>query len=259
MTNSKSKNTKKAKMARGSVDKAQTKLIVNNQKAIKELMGEQELKYSISFGRQVAVSFPDMITTATRRAQIVPIRIGSLTGITDNDRIGDRVSLQTIQLRYALNLANGALVAADEYNRVRIIMFWDNQPTSYPTSGIPITNPPEWSQILQTVDPGIAQQSELACLSTFDNDQWPPRYQKVYDKVHTLTSNGNTATAVGMGSRFVTGDNKFFKQYAGRKISYNRSGQVAMNRQLYFAYISDSTVAQHPFLDYFIKCTYTDS
>lgn len=259
MVKGKSNAKRNAKFARGRVDKAQTKLIQANSKAITELMGETEDKYNTTSDHQVGVSYPDMSNTAGRRVNIVPVNIGSVQGTTDNTRIGDRVSLKSIQLRYQLNLANGAVAAADEYNRVRCIMFWDNQPTTYPTSGLPARSLPEWTQIFQSIPVGLAQVPELVSLSTYQNDQWPARFTKVYDQVHTLASNGNIATAVGMGARSVTGDVKFLKRYAGRKISYNNSGSVAMNRQLYFAFISDSTVVSHPYIDFFIKCTYKDS
>ena len=255
---SKAKAKRNVKFARGKVDKAQTKLIQENSKKINELMGDTEDKFNIQSGVQLAIPFPDMTSTTGRRTNIIPILIGSLQGTVDEKRIGDRVSLQTIQLRYALNLANGAIAAADEYNRIRVLMFWDNQPVAY-TGGNPANRIPEWSQILQSVSPGLAQEPELACLSTYDNDQWPPRYQKVYDQVHTLASNGLTSTAIGLGTRSVTGDVKFFKKYAGRKIQYNRAGNVSMNRQLYLAFISDSTVISHPYVDYYTKVTYTDS
>lgn len=139
-------------------------------------------------------------------------------------------------------------------------MFWDNQPTSYPTSGNPVASVPEWPQILQTCNVGLANNPPgIAMLSTYDNDKWPPRYQKVYDQVHTLASNGNTGNRVGMGPRAVTGDVKFFKKYAGRKIQYNRAQDFPMNRQLYIAFLSDSTIIAHPYVDYFVKVTYTDS
>lgn len=259
MVKGKSNAKRNAKFARGKVDKAQTKLIQANSKAINELMGETEDKYTITAGAQVGVSYPDMSNTAGRRINIVPVPIGDIQGTTDNTRIGDRVSLKTIQLRYALNLANGVVAGADTYNRVRCIMFWDNQPTSFPTSGLPGRNPPEWTQIFQSIPIGLAQSPQLVALSTYQNDQFPARFTKVYDQVHTLASNGNVSTGVGTGARSVTGDVKFLKRYASRKISYNASGQVAMNRQLYFAFISDSTIVAHPFIDYFIKTTYTDS
>lgn len=93
---SKSKARKNIKKARGKVDKAQTTLIRDNSKKIKELMGDMEDKFNAQLGQQVAVSYPDMTTTAGRRTNIIPVFIGTVQGLTDQTRIGDRVSLQTI-------------------------------------------------------------------------------------------------------------------------------------------------------------------
>jgi len=251
---------KNMKFATGKVDKAQTKMIEANAKAIEELKGEVEDKYSTNLLQQQEVKFPTMGTTAERRLNIVPIDIGTTQGLTDNDRIGDRISLKMIQLRYQLNIANGGASRADIYNRIRVLMFWDNQPTDIPTSGLPNRSLPEWPQILQSIPIGIADQKPaLISLSTFQNDQFPSRFTKVYDQVHTLASNGNTSTNVGTGARSCTNDIKFMQTYKNRKIVYNAGGDVALNRQLYLAYISDSTVISHPYIDWFVKCTYADS
>ena len=255
------KNAKKnMKFATGKVDKAQTKMIEANAKAIEELKGEVEDKYTINQLSQQDVAFPDMGSTANRRLQIIPINIGSVVGTTDQTRIGDRVSLKMIQLRYQLNIANGAVVATDSYNRVRVLMFWDNQPTDIPTSGLPGRSLPEWPQLLQTIPVGTAgQDPNLVSLSTYQNDQFPSRFTKVYDQVHTLASNGITSTNLGTGPRSCTNDIKFMQTYKNRKIVYNAGGDVALNRQLYLAYISDSEIVMHPNIDWFVKCTYADS
>lgn len=259
MARGKSNAKKNIKFARGKVDKAQTKLIQMNSKKINELLGETEDKYNITASNGLQeIAFPSMQTAANRRLQIYPINIGSLVGTNDTSRIGDRISLKTIQLRYQLQLINGAVTSADQYNRVRVLMFWDNQPATL-LAGLPATNPPEWPQIFQSINVGLNQDPNLVSLSTYQNDQWPARFSKVYDKVHTLSSNGNVSTAIGMGARAVTGDVRFFKSYAGRKISFNAGGKVAMNRALYLAFISDSTIISHPYVDFFVKSTYTDS
>ena len=250
---------KNAKQARGKVDKAQTKMIMDNAKAIAEIKGNTELKYNTYSNFSVGVSFPDLANVAGRRTNIIPITIGGVQGEGDTDRIGDKISLKTIQLRYALNLENGAVFSADRYNRVRVLMFWDTMPyeVASVSAGQVALNYPEWNMLLQSIKVGQVDKPELACLSTKDHDM-KNRFQFIYDETHTLTSNGNTSALIGLGGRSVLGVHKFFKQYQGRLVSYRGGGTIPMNRQLYLAFISDSQAEAHPLADYFVKVQYSD-
>lgn len=255
----KAKTKRNAKQARGKVDKAQTKMILDNKKAIDEMKGNTELKYNIYSNYDVGISYPDLSTVPGRRTNIIPITIGSVVGTSDRDRIGDKVSLKTIQLRYALQLENGAVASADEYNRVRVLMFWDTMPyeVASVSAGQVALNYPEWQMLLQSVKVGVTSPPELAVLSTKDHDM-KDRFQFIYDEVHTLTSNGNTSNNIGMGARSVTNIIKNFKKYQGRLVSYRGGGTVPMNRQLYLAFISDSVAINHPYVNYYVKCQYSD-
>lgn len=257
------KKIKKAKrnlkFARGRVDKAQSKMIQANAKAIADLKGNIELKYNIYQGSNEDVKFPDMTTVAGRRTNILPVPIGVTRGLGDTERIGDSLAVKQIQFRYSLSLQNSAVVAADEYNHIRVMMFWDTIPyeVETPTAGAQALNRPEWQQVLQTMLAGVAQEPRLVHLSTKDNDLGS-RFKVIYDQVHTLSSNGNTSTGIGMGSRAVTNDVKFLKRYVGQRIQFAAGSTVPVNKQLYVAFISDSTIASHPRIDYFIKTQYQD-
>ena len=255
----KKRTARNAKQARGKVDKAQTKMILDNKRAIEEMKGNTELKYNIYSNYGVGVSFPSLDNVSGRRTNIIPITIGAVVGTGDTDRIGDKVALKTIQLRYALNLENGAVASADEYNRVRVLMFWDTMPyeVASVSAGQVALNYPEWQMLLQSIKVGELNPPELAVLSTKDHDM-KNRFQFIYDEVHTLTSNGNTSNNIGLGARSVTNIVKNFKKYQGRLISYRGGGSVPMNRQLYLAFISDSTAINHPFVNYYVKCQYSD-
>lgn len=259
MARTKKQAKRNVKQARGKVDKAQTKLIMENAKAIAEIKGNTELKYNIYEGFSVPVSYPQMINTGTRRTNIIPITIGGVQGQGDVDRIGDKVALKTIQFRYALNLVNGAVSSADNYNRCRVLLFWDTMPYEVvsPAAGNVAVNYPEWQMILQSVNVSTGGNPETACLSTKDHDM-AKRFQFIYDQVHTLSSNGITSNQLGMGARSVTNEHKFFKRYEGRLVTYKNGGNVPVNRQLYLALISDSTAIGHPECDYFIKVQYSD-
>ncbi len=103
MARGKSNAKKNIKFARGKVDKAQTKLIQMNSKKINELLGETEDKYNITASNGLTeIAFPSMQTAANRRLQIFQIPIGALVGTSDTTRIGDRISLKTIQLRLSI-------------------------------------------------------------------------------------------------------------------------------------------------------------
>lgn len=257
------KKTKQAKknlkFARGRVDKAQSKMIQANAKAIADLKGNIELKYNLFSGSNEDVSFPDMTTTGGRQTNILPVPIGVNRGLGDMERIGDSLAVKQIQFRYSLSLRNSAIAGADEYNHIRVMMFWDTIPYEVitPVGGSQALNRPEWQQVLQTMLVGLGQEPRLMHLSTKDNDLGS-RFKVIYDQVHTLSSNGNTSTGIGMGSRAVTNDVKFLKNYVGHRIQYVSGSDVPVNRQLYLAFISDSTVISHPRIDYFIKTQYQD-
>lgn len=259
MPRTKKQAKRNAKQARGKVDKAQTKMIMDNAKAIAEIKGNTELKYNTYSNYSVGISYPDLTTVPGRRTNIIPITIGGVQGEGDTDRIGDKISLKTIQLRYALQLQNGAVASADIYNRVRVLLFWDTMPyeVASVSAGQVALNYPEWQMLLQSINVGLTSPPQTACLSTKDHDM-KNRFQFIYDEVHTLTSNGNTGNQIGLGARSVTNIHKVFKQYQGRLVSYRGGGTIPMNRQLYLAFISDSTVINHPLVDYFVKVQYSD-
>lgn len=259
MARTKKQAKRNVKQARGKVDKAQTKLIMENAKAIAEMKGNTELKYNFYEAFSVPVSYPQMINVSSRRTNIIPITIGGVQGQGDTDRIGDKIALKTIQLRYALNLENGAVASADNYNRIRVIMFWDTMPyeiQSVPAGNVAV-NYPEWQMLLQSINVNNGGAPEVMALSTKDHDL-SNRFRFIYDEVHTLASNGNSSNQIGLGPRSVTNDHKFFKKYDGRLVTYKAGGNVPVNRQLYLALISDSTAIGHPLCDYFIKVQYTD-
>jgi hypothetical protein len=69
------KNAKrKASSARGKVDKAQTALIMSNNKRISALEESVEKKYNYSWGTQLGVASFDPTSSATRTAGITPAR-----------------------------------------------------------------------------------------------------------------------------------------------------------------------------------------
>lgn len=252
--------------ARTTQDRAQNKMLKEMARDINELKASVEKKFSYESNTGVAIQSWDPSTTASRSQNIFPIRIGSVQGIKDiNQRIGDVVNLKSIDFRYVLQMANGAVSPADAFNRIRVVMFWDTDPVSTTTAGAYVLDTPEWNLIFQTPSLTTAAGNTNVTISPKDHDTGK-RFQLLHDKTHTLTSNlnGNLTTAtnvsLGLGSRSVTGVNYVNKSYKiGRKLQYKDSGLIPINRSLYIGFISDSFGVNDPNVDYTIRCNYEDA
>lgn len=278
------KNKRTANKARGSTDKAQNKLIMDNKKAIDELKSDVETKYAYEvYGQQLIGSY-DGSTVAGRANQIFKVDIGENQGLTDQDRIGDKVSLKHIDLTYKLQLVNPRPSEfQDEQTTIRVMMFWDNQPNTISNAGTTQTNPVFWPQLMQVAPTAggastdIDKQLMMVSLRDWDNRK---RYNFIYDKTHTLCPTYNGAAPLslggtadpfqqtGLGSRSATGVVNFTKAYKSQKIRYTAGGAIPNNRQLYFAFLSDVSNAQgsapslsscRPQITGAIRCLYDDA
>lgn len=261
------KNAKrKVRSARGKVDKAQSALILENNKRISALEESIEDKYNYTFGTQLGVESLEMSTAQGRVRGIIPVRIGTNQGTTDVDsRVGDMINVKTINFKYNLQIANGASSAAQPVNRVRVLVFWDNDCVKPNTVGTYIANNPEWQQILQSVRTTSPSDDPSVILSPYDHDK-RNRFDFLYDEVHTLCPilNGNTTgagAALGLGSRSATNMSSYNRSYKrGRKLRYTGGGLIPNNRQLYIAYISDVQVGYpSPQINYSLKTLYQDA
>lgn len=275
------KNKKTAGFARGRVDKAQNRLITSMKKDIDELKSDVETKYAMLVINDVVGSYSGA-STASRQAQILKIDVGETQGLTDQERIGDKISLKHIDLTYNLRLVNPRPSEfQDEQTTIRVFMFWDNQPNTITTAGATNTNPVYWPQLLQLApdsggtSPDTEKQQMMISLKDWDNRK---RYSIIYDKTHTLAPTYNGAAPLGtapdnfqqtgLGARSSTGVVHFTKAYKGQKIRYTNAGSIPNNRQLYFAYLSDvsntqgsspSLSACRPLLNAGIRCLYDDA
>jgi len=261
------KNAKKnVKNARGKVDKAQSALILQNAKKISALEESIEDKYNYTFGTEIPVESLDMSTATGRTRGIIPVRIGTQQGLYDVDsRIGDMINVKTINFKYNLRIVNGAASAAQSVNRVRVLVFWDNDCVKVDTVGTYIANVPQWQQILQSVRTTSPAEDSSVILSPYDHDK-RNRFNFLYDEVHTLCPilNGNTTgpgSAMGLGSRSATNSNSYNRSYKiGRKLRYTGGGMIPNNRQLYIAFISDTqTGYPNPQVNYSLKNLYQDA
>ena len=260
-------------MATKRVDKAQNQLIKGMKKDIDELKSSVETKYSYQVISSVKVPSYDGTTDTTRKASIYPIGIGDTQGVTDsNQRIGDKVSLKHIDFKYRLNLTPATLASSFtvQQTSVRVLMFWDNQPTAIDTAGSAAVNPVYWTNLLHTCIPGATSNAQKIqdLMSEKDWDQ-RKRFSIIYDKFHTLIPTVATAPIViGQGPRAGTSVVSFSKNYKGQSIRYISSGTQAQNRQLYVALLSDSPnpvagpPAQTPapaVVSFFVRTLYEDA
>lgn len=254
---------RKAKNARGSVDKAQTALIMKNAKAISALESSIEKKYNYEYGTELGVKSLD---STDLTIGIKPVRIATTQGVQDVDgRVGDVVSVKSIMLKYSLQILNGNSTPAEAVNRVRVMMFWDNDPVKPNSSGSYVLDNPQWNQLLQTITTTSGSADPSVILSHYDHDK-RNRFSFLYDKVHTLTpilnGNGSVAgSALGLGSRSATNSDGFVKSYkVGRKMRFTGGGTIPNNRKLYIAWISTANTGYpEPQINYSLKCLYEDA
>lgn len=259
---------KKASQARGSVDKAQTSLINANAKAIASMQASIEKKFIHRYGTDLPI---EPLESTDYTLGIVPIKVGTTLGFGDaGNRIGDKITVKNIGFQYNLQTGNGSVSPAPPVTRIRVLMFWDNDPvrtSTVPSSlGAYESNPPQWNQILQSVDLTMQSGDPSVILSHHDHDK-SNRFSFLYDEIHTLTSNGNTAltsqaqSALGLGSRSATNKNGFVKSYKrGKLLSFFNGGVLTTNRQLYLATISDSGAGYPtPMISYSLKVLYEDA
>lgn len=239
------KNKRTASTARGRVDKAQNQLLKGMKRDIDELKSSIETKYSYQIISSVGIQSYDGSNDTTRQQGIYAIGIGDTQGVTDsNQRIGDKVSLKHIDFNYRLNLDPAILQASFTVAQttVRVMMFWDNQPTAIDSTGAMVTNPVYWNTLLHTCVPGttLNPQKIQDLMSEKDWDQ-RKRFSIIYNKYHTLIPTVATVPVViGQGPRSGTSVVQYSKNYKGQSIRYVSSGTKAQNRQLYVAFLSDS-------------------
>lgn len=268
------KNKKRASKATKSVDKAQNELMKSMKKQIDELSTTVETKYQITYNSKRVGSY-DGTTTASRQAQIVGIPIGVNQGLQDIERVGDQVTFKHLDLSYRVDLP---FLRATEFGpditSCRIMMFWDNQPSTVSTAGAIQTNQVYWPQLLQTAGVGASDNNAKTQLMLSQKD-WDnrKRFNIIYDKKHTLSTTSTqyqTPQTTGLGSRSATGVVSFSKSYVGQRIRYVNGGTIPQNRRLYFAFMSDAQLdisdqsggtlsSRQPNIDYNIRVLYDDA
>lgn len=182
----------------------------------------QELKFFPASKSGVAVSTTPTIDDLSAIPQ----------GSTDNDRDGDRVRLETLELR-------GVLINADVTNHYRIVVFsWF--PNSTPVAGNILLNGPSGN-----VD-------AFSCYS-HDNRQL---YKILWDKFYFCAGNGGAAS----NPYTPTSEQPlYFRVPVTPKQVQFAAGTTNGTNKVYILYLSDSGAISHPVIHYATKLLYTDS
>jgi len=242
------KNVKKAGKATKSVDKAQNALMKQMKQKLDELESTVETKYSITNG-STTVQHYDGTDAASRSNNIREIRMGEAQGMGDqNQRIGDQITLKHVDFDYRIELNRESTVPGEtliaDQTTVRVVLFWDNQPSAVSAGGGTVQNPVEYPQIFQSAVAG-GHTNAIGYDMMLTQKDWDnrKRFSIIYDKTHTLCPNTYSTSSGGLsgtlGSRSCTGVNKVNKNYKKQKIRFVSGGDIVVNRKLYFCCLSD--------------------
>lgn len=258
MPNKTSAKKKAYKYARSKEDKAQNVLLNNLDKRLKNMEQSVEKKYSYFDKFEDAIAIWDPTTQIGRQVNMTQVRIGTTQGLADiNQRVGDTVSVKSIDFRYAVGVEGSAsAIPPQPINKIRVMMFWDTEPVNTDNTGNYVVDTPEWQLLLQGLTVAVPAPGGEAILSPKDHDTGK-RFQVIHDEVHTLCP----STGTNGGSRSATNQTKFYKSYKiGKKLRYAGGGTQAINRALYLTYFAD-TDAGHPLtvINYSCKVIYEDA
>lgn len=244
------KAKQKASQARGSVDKAQNKIIKSMEKRLKELESDVESKYNVDRAL-IKLTGYDGSTAISRSNNITEIPIAPAVGVNDfAQRVGDQVTLKHIDFSYALNYPyTAANTYTEPYVTCRVIVFWDNQPIMITSAGAAAANPVYYPQLLQNAISGATADADRKLMPLSERD-WDnrKRFSIIHDKTHTLSASyspgqatGGSVTDGGLGPRSCTGIIRMSKNYVGQKIRYLVGGGIVQNRKLYFCAFSSGS------------------
>jgi hypothetical protein len=256
---SKTSARKKAyKYARSKEDRAQNVLLNNLDKRLKNMEQSIEKKYSYVDKFEDAIETWDPTSQVGREVNMTQIRIGTTQGLLDiNNRIGDKVSVKSIDFRYSLGVVGSAsAIPPQPINKIRVVLFWDTDPVNTDNTGNYVVSTPEWQLLLQALSVTVPAPGGQAILSPKDHDKGS-RFQLLHDEVHTLCP----STGTNGGARSATNETRFYKSYKiGKKVNYAGAGTQAINRSLYLGYLAD-TDAGHPLctINYSLKVNYEDA
>lgn len=155
-----------------------------------------------------------------------------IKGTSANQRIGDKIELKSISMKFFVSLLNGSALNADAFNNIRIILVQFPQPM---TSGVGVLP----SDVLETGD----------VLSHYKKDS-KVKYKILFDSLYYLDNQGfgSGAASNPVWTPATTHQKRCFKDIKfpkGLSVTYNSSNVVVAN-DVQLLMVSDSSLTPHP-------------
>lgn len=164
-----------------------------------------------------------------------------IEGTGTGNRQGDKIELKSINIKAFCYVLNTALLNADAFNNIRIILFSLPQPVVAGV-GLNVTD------IIQDLD----------VLSHYRKDS-PVKYKIHHDVLYYVDNQQLPGSAgVPRWASVVPHQKRYFKKLtfpAGLPVTYNPAGDVIKNNVMMLA-ISDSGLTPHPIIEGRIRLTF---
>lgn len=171
----------------------------------------------------------DRLGSISTAGQVFSCLNGLAQGVTNVNRIGDKIQLTSFQVR-------GIVTAGDSYNFMRFILF-------------------QWASDANTASPIVTDVLDGAAISSGSgitapyNMETSGTYKVIKDKVYYVDQDNNQA--------------KFFK-FKTRKISqkmlkFSPSGNRPFKGEMFVIVISDSSAATHPSIEFITRTYFIDN
>jgi len=250
--------------------KAKSRVDKRQDKAIQTLMSSKEKKYDMTYSNVStpgvptsvdmtndtgAISTPPVFNDLTN--QIVQISPTIQQGLTDRNRVGDQVKLNSMNFEAvaSFQLDDAGKIKDGDIAHCRVLVMWDEDATyqgAPSTAGVPtiVDNPLSWNHILQIgKDSGV--QSPIYSLDSLNNDLVirGKRISKIADFKFDLVA--GTSRSV---KRF-----NFRKFWKRTHLNYLQGSDRPIKRQLKLAFVSNRPAQECPSMMYRIRYTYSDS
>lgn len=157
-------------------------------------------------------------------------------GLLDYNRVGDRIKLKTLQLRYYINCTSTNEI-------VRLILFqWKDDSSIAAAPGLPLLE-----KML------VVPSGNNAVISTYNHDTMSTGSISVlYDKSHTLADLGTYGAP-----KILTVKAKVHTKYMARNLQYVDGGSQGKNKIYLFAFSNQAVPTST--LNYFTSITFTDA
>lgn len=223
----KSKSKKRAKLTLSKINKK-----------VNSLLNQVEKKYL-----ELSHAYSS-VTTSGNTHDGKLIVDGIAVGNNRAERIGEKIHLDTLQIRGQFRIGNG--VANDAYNQIRmlVLMVKYDVHTADPTIDELLNPGPSV--------PGVSTEQVIQGLYRKNPDY---QYKVLYDKVHTCYWRNASGLGAGQGSPQLIQFN--IRRKLNEDIHYTDAG-IPIGYLPYLIMISDSGAVTHPEISYNTRLTWSD-